>query len=286
MTTLERAILKTLAYADIFDYPLKEQEIWRYLIGSGKFSRFRASLATLIQRKIIFSKAGYFGFKKREGLVSKRLKYARIAEEKLPVAQKAARLLGLIPTVRLVGVSGALAMRNAPPDDDIDLFIITAPETLWTTRFIVTLLLDILNLRRRPGEKRFRNKICLNMYLDAGLMRLPGKEQDLYSAHEVAQLNILVNKFYTYEHFLQSNMWAKKFLPHAFVAVAFHFKTNYAWWGKVLGGVESILKTAQLGFMQKKRTHELISENLLRFHPTDARERVLGEYGKRLTQFD
>lgn len=287
MAQLQKNILSTLCYADVFSYPLKEQELWQYLIGrETKLSRFRAALAELLQKKQVVTRHGLYVLKNRTENIPLRFTRGKIARFKMERARRVASLLNFIPTVWLVGVSGALAMHNAPREDDIDLFIITAPGTLWTTRLFATLLLDVFKLRRKPHDTKFRNKICLNMFLDALLLKLPKKEQDLYGAHEVAQMKPLVNKYHTSERFLQSNFWVKKFLPHAFATAKGSYKTNSAWRGRGLSSLESLFKIVQLRYMRQKRTNEMIVDKLLRFHPKDARERVMREYKKRLKLVD
>lgn len=285
MTSLEKAILATLCYADVFDYPLTERETWKYLIGkSTTLVKFRSALKNLLVKKRVFQKDHLYTLPKRVTLAELRKNRERIAKGKIRLAKKAARILSYIPTVNLIGVSGALAMHNAPGDDDIDFFLITSPRTLWTTRLLVTLLLDLLRLRRKPRDTKYRNKICLNMFMDRKYLELPKKEQDLYSAHEVAQLKVFVNKAHAYEDFLRENAWVKRFLPHAF-ATTKHMHHQNDRWGRVVGIAEPFCKWLQLTFMRKRRTREVTTETLLKFHPVDAREKVMGEYKVKLDRF-
>src|SRR3989344_8169404 len=94
------------------------------------------------------------------------------------------KLLSLVPPVKLVGLSGSVAMLNADEDHDIDLFIITAKNRLWTGRFIILILAQLLGLRRRREDNtgkdehvaggnpltdsgvQYKNKVCLNLFFD------------------------------------------------------------------------------------------------------------------------
>ena len=122
------------------------------------------------------------------------------------------------------------------------------------------------------------------MYLDSSRLILPRNEQDLYSAHEVAQLKPLLNRKHTYELFLKSNLWAKQYMPHAFFASK-KVKADKNGWGSAVVFVETMAKWLQLRHMQKRLTNEIIGDKLLRFHPVDARERVMGEYQSRIKKF-
>lgn len=278
MTKTARSLLKTLAYADIFDFPLREDELWRYFIGTKtRLSKFRETLHALVNQGHIEMNFGYYCLKGRRQLIPKRIKRKKITATKLRIARDASLLLKHIPTIWFIGVSGAVAMGNAPLDDDIDIFIITAPGSLWTTRLIVTSLLDIKNLRRKPGDKIYKNKICLNMFMDASVLVLPRTERDLYGAHEVVQLRPLVNKNKTFSAFIYENRWVSSFLPHAV-----SFSKTRVFTRMANNPLEVISKKIQLIYMSKRRTNEKLNDTLLRFHPRDARLRVIPAYYQKL----
>lgn len=276
------SLLKTLVYADIFAYPLKENELWRYFVGKKiSLVKFRQSIKMLCETKKIGERDGYYFIKSHQQFIEIRKKREKFAIAKLAIAKRAARLLSIIPTIYFIGVSGALAVSNAPVHDDIDFFIITAPHTLWTTRFLATALLDVFNLRRKPGQTSFKNKICLNMFMDAAKLVLPRAQRDLYSAHEIVQLKYVVNKNLTYEQFLKANSWVHRLLPQAISTPRVKhpsFRQKFYWLHKF----ERIIKFLQIRYMQKKRTTEKINSYLLRFHPQDMRAIVNEEYKQRL----
>ncbi|MBI4225790.1 hypothetical protein HY612_01635, partial [Candidatus Roizmanbacteria bacterium] len=62
------------------------------------------------------------------------------------------KLLFLSPQIKLIGLSGSVAMLNADESHDIDLFIITAKNRLYTGRFIALILAQILGMRRRRHQ--------------------------------------------------------------------------------------------------------------------------------------
>ena len=57
----------------------------------------------------------------------------------------------------------------------------------------------------------------------------------------------------------------------------------------MLGGTEMIIellaKNFQLWYMRKHRTHEVISDSTLRFHPNDARVWIKRKFAIRLSRF-
>ena len=210
---LRASILKTLVYADIFDYPLTRQEIYHWSIGPS-------SLKTPIHHPKIKSLDSYYFLAGRQKIVSLRQARAHWSQQKLHLATKVGEWLKIIPTIKLVAVTGALAMSNSAVTDDIDLMIVTSPHTLWLTRPLVVLLLEISGLRRRPTRRysldarRFNDKICLNLWLDPTSLAVPPPKRNLYTAHEVAQVKPLWDRHHTYAHFLSANRWINKYLPN------------------------------------------------------------------------
>ena len=149
MTTKQR-ILATLAYADVFDFPLTRSELRQWIIGP---------VTPLIPKNIqeteqsISHGVTYFTLSGRISIVHIRIARALAAYQKWLRIRRIARRFLWIPTVRLVGVSGGFAVDNARAEDDIDLFFITERGSLWVTRLLVTVTADLLGLRRRPRER-------------------------------------------------------------------------------------------------------------------------------------
>ncbi len=209
---MKSAIIKTLLYADIFDYPLKPEEVWQWLIWEKKElpSKLNFEKALSDFKKI----KGLYSLNDKRELVILRKQREKYSAKKFIKARKISRIAGIIPLVKFVGITGALAMENAKEDDDIDFLIITASGWLWTTRFLITILLNLLGVRRKPQDKVFKDKICLNLFLEED--HLGFKKQNLFLAHEISQVRPLVDKNKTYQRFLAANKWVKNYLPNAF----------------------------------------------------------------------
>ena len=139
---LSSAILSALAYHDIFDYPLESPEIGDLLVKKKTRKELVARELKRLREKAEVGKSGnYYFLKNRQKIVAIRKLRTRYSKVKLKRAAFFAKLLKFIPSVKLVAVSGALAMKNSRKDDDIDLVIITSKGLLWTTRFLANLLL-------------------------------------------------------------------------------------------------------------------------------------------------
>jgi predicted nucleotidyltransferase len=212
MTGCQQAILKTLAYADVFSYPLTAKEIHLFLIGQ---KTNQTDLAKELKGlKNVSQKRGFFYLKNQEKIFFLRQKRKKYSQEKLKIARKVTGWLKLVPWIKMVGITGNLAMNNADMDDDIDLLIVTTKDRLWLSRLSAILIAELLRVRRRPGQKSVANKICLNMFLDEVHLKIPQKEQNLLTAHEICQLRPFFSKDNFYQKFIQQNQWSQKFLPN------------------------------------------------------------------------
>ncbi|MCC7361375.1 MAG: hypothetical protein IT317_17950 [Anaerolineales bacterium] len=202
----DEAIFRTLLYADIFDYPLTPHEIHYYLIettASREAVLARLADSPWLQARLAHS-AGYVMLSDRQALSAVR-QARRVASAALwPPARRWAAVLGALPFVRLVAVTGALAVDNSPAADDIDYFIITAPGRVWLAR---ALAVGVVRLARL-----WRVGLCPNYVLAHSA--LAQRRRDLFVAHDLAQMVPLVG-LGVYAELRAANPWVADFLPHA-----------------------------------------------------------------------
>lgn len=270
-----------LVYADIFDYPLTGEEMWRWSVGGIRLPKVP-----------VVTDGTYFALSGRKSIISLRNKRAEYAPPKWERVRHISRLFRMVPTVKLVGVTGGLAMDNADRLDDIDLFFIVRPKTLWISRLLVTLVAELSGARRRPDDAKVRDLVCLNMFMTEDALALPVGERDLFSAHEVLQMVPLWDAGGTYRKMLAANRWVEKFLPNAWKEKTKRAPThdliperNIAL-GKMLGLMEPLVRRIQLTYMNSRRTNEVIAAGMIRFHPHDARHWIREKLAKRLKRWD
>lgn len=257
----------SLKYHDIFNYPLTIEELKKWKIGP-KFLIFNSQF-------LINKKSNFYFINKREKIVKKRLQNEKYSKKKLVIAKKAANLISKIPTVSFIGVTGSLAMMNSNKNSDIDLIIITKPNTLWNTRLICYLVIWFFGYKIRKPNNRFeKDKLCLNMWLDEANLVWDKKDRNIYTAHEIAQIIPLVNKNNNYENFLYLNRWILSYWPNAVSVQSTKFKVQkqqklsirYS----VLGTIfEKIAFKLQYFYMRNKITTEIVTPSKAIFHKND-----------------
>ncbi len=284
----KKNVLKTLLYSDIFDYPLKKEEIYLFLISNKKTS-LKAIEKDLEKTKEINFKKGFYFLKGKEKLIVIRKKREKNSLIKLRKAKKIAKKLSLIPTIKFIGISGNLALKNSDKRDDIDFFIVSSRNTIWISRFLVVLVLRALGVYRKRGEEKVSNKICTNMFIDEENLAFSRKRKNLFTAHELIQLLPVIDKEHIYQKILFKNKWVLDYLPNSFSKIEFintlFTKNENKKKNIFLSIFNTILKIPQVLYMQKHKTKEEISDKILAFHPFDHKDYVLETYGKKLQKY-
>ena len=286
------AILKTLLYAEIFDFPLKKKEIYSYLISPKKISLARVLRDLNYLKNKISLDGDYLFINNKKSLVLKRIEREEISKNKMVFAINVIKKLAFIPTVKFVGISGALAMRNCEEEDDIDLFVITEENTVWFSRLFLILYLKFLRVYRGKKEKNVKNKICLNMMVDEKQMSFKDNDKNLYTAHEIIQLIPVLDKKNTYQKFIKQNSWIYELLANYKFDKKIYFKSknNFLDESFVLllknSSIEHVSEIVQKKYMNEFITKEIIRDGFLAFHPFDYKQFALREYNKKLRKFN
>lgn len=203
---IESAILQAVAYADIFDYPLTAREIHHYLVLVPA-SRDKVGAALDTGRPVsgrLSRQQDYFTLPGREAIVSTRNRREENAIRMWPRAMRYGRLIGAMPFVRMLALTGALAVNNVEPDDDIDYLIVTEPGRLWLCRALIILLVKL--------AVRWGDVICPNYFLSEDALVL--RERNLFTAHEMVQMVPLAGMA-IYQRMRKLNGWVHSFLPNA-----------------------------------------------------------------------
>jgi hypothetical protein len=279
------AIVKTLLYSDIFDFPLTKNELWQYLmtdlvITKGQFEKSLIDLLTA-NKPLITKKDDLYCMHGREKIIVKRQKNASEVTKKLKLADKAVAYLSYIPTISFIGLSGGLSVGKATKHDDIDLFIITKKNTLFLTRLYVLFVLEVLGLRRRRIEPNPADKICTNFFLDETHLSWPKQSRDIYIAHEIAQLKPLFERNNTHKIFLQKNRWVQAFLPNTLQAIERATPKNVRNFlslqavSLMLRPAEPLASLLQKSVMKRHQTTETITKERLALHPNDYRPKTM-----------
>lgn len=214
--TLEQAIVEALVYSDIFEYPLRLDELHRYLPMRAKVDELPTALEALQGQ--VGEKDGFYFLVDREEIVTIRKDREVRSKRLFPVALKFGRILGSLPFVRMVALTGSLAVMNVSKNADFDYMIVTVPGRVWTARAFALLFNRITRL--------FGHTLCPNLIVAE--TRLDWPLHDLYSARELFQM-FPITGIDVYQKLIGVNEWAREFLPNAETTISEVFKTSEVW---------------------------------------------------------
>ncbi len=207
MLGIEVAILRTVLYADVFQFPMTPQEIHHFLIADApaSFSQVEQALASPVLKKLLIVKDGYVMRAGRDELAALRREREQVASRLWGNAVTYGVWLGRLPFVRMVVMTGALSMRNpSMHDDDLDYMLVTTAGRVWLARAFAIV---VVRLGKLQGIT-----VCPN-YVVAETA-LYQERHNLFIAHEVVQM-VPVCGHAHYQAMRDQNAWVLGHLPNA-----------------------------------------------------------------------
>lgn len=204
-TDIERDILLTLMYYDIFSYPLKAEEIAICSqLKEVNSTIIQESIGQLIEKEHIIHERGFYSLQNASEWVDKRLENNARALNVMPKAKFIAQFIGCFPYIRAVFLSGSVSKNVLAADGDIDYFILTEPQRLWLARTLLILFRKIFLFN---SHKYF----CVNYFLDIENVEIEDKNR--FSATELSYLIPVYGQEY-YLPLMEKNNWYRDFFPH------------------------------------------------------------------------
>ncbi len=203
-TACKKGVVETLAYFDIFHYPLTSGEIRQFLPVKVDERFLQDCLHELQEEKTVFLSHGFYSIQNNPLLAHRRRQGNQWAEKLLAKAWRIGRFLYQFPFVRAVGISGSLSKNYADEKADIDFFIITKANRLWIARTLMHLYKKLTFL---TGRQHF---YCMNYYIDEKALLL--EEKNVFTAIEIKTL-LPVSGEQTMKLFFGMNNWANEWLP-------------------------------------------------------------------------
>lgn len=282
----EEAIVRSVLYAAVFDYPLTLSQLRQTLIGSAQTPseivaalRHSTALAALVE-----TRDGYIFPAGRPDLIDIRRRREQRSRGFLAEHGPLLRLIAALPYVRLLGLSGSVAHLNMENGGDLDIFIVTKGARVWSTAVAVILLAKALGRRRT---------LCANFIVADTALAFD--QHDLFSANQVINLKPLVGDD-TYRRLLDANPFVHDFYPNFHAPNAGHLRVRQP---AVLRGVKAVAevagwlpsalaelmcRTAYRGYLRRKSAswaspeQVVLGDTVLKLHTRSHRARVLSRF--------
>lgn len=189
-----------------------------------------------------------------------------------------------IPGLEMLGIWNSIAMNGATQDSDIDLYIVTSQNRMWLVRILVTLIFQILGVRKTESKHAWR--FCLSFFSTREWMDFKkfALDYDPYLYFWVITFQPIINKNLCYESFLWvNNSWADIHVYKDSVQKN-HENIVYKW----VTGPEGIIwnfcnKICRHFFLPRTLAHFealnkpygiIINQSVLKFHNADVRKDI------------
>ncbi len=280
------AILRTLAYADVFDYPLNTAEIHHNLIAQhATMAQVTQALAQPWLSARLDRCDDWFVLRGRSACCGIRAARAQASARLHAQARRWGTRMAALPFVRMLAITGSLAVNNAESQADIDLLIVTTPGRVWLTRALV---IGLVRLARLTGVR-----LCPNYVLSERV--LAQQRRDVYVAHDLVNMRLLYGPE-VFARMHMANAWQHAHLPNAPVsgtnglalssaARALKHGLELALSGRIgskLEQVEHSRKARKLRAQAHAGSAALLDADHVKGHFNDHRAPVLVAYATRL----
>lgn len=289
---LKEAIVKAIAYFDLFDFPLTDFEVWQYIEMPCDLGEVVKILEAGVEK--IEYQDGFYFLSGREAVIKTRMQRYNYTDRKMRRVKFLCRIFRFIPWVELVAVGNLIGQHNLRDNGDIDLLVITQEKRVWISRFFCVAVIKILGWR--PTAENTRDKICLSFFvssdsLDFFSLRL--RDDDIYFKYWLVGLVPVYDSGHFYKKLINANRWLNQELPNLIdkkVSPRLMIKPIMSDYAREVidlfsGGLEPQFKNWQLKIMPEnlkklanKGTAVIISDNILKFHENDRRKLFQAKY--------
>jgi len=192
------------------------------------------------------------------------------------------KYISWIPWLKMVWIWNSISMNYSTKNSDIDLFIITSPDSMWLNRILITLIFTILRVRKT--SKNHAWMFCLSFFSTTNWLNFWNfaLKDDIYIYFWIIYFKPILNIDNTYELFIKENKkWANfdKYIDiNNDSSTLINKKRNIL--------IKIINNTLIKIFLPKTLKHYkelwkpiwvIINNNMLKFHNNDIRENIRKE---------
>jgi predicted nucleotidyltransferase len=189
----------------MFKFPLQSHEVLDYMTTSCTLDEVDRVLSSLVKDDRVYQFDDYFLISNNKDWIGRRIEGGIRADKDIQKARVISRILMAFPFVRMVSISGSLSKGYADKKSDIDFFIVTSNNQLWTCRTMLHLL------KKMTFLFNLQDNFCMNYFIAEEHLEI--EERNYFTAIELSTL-IPVSGVSYYNKLLQSNQWLFDYLPN------------------------------------------------------------------------
>ncbi|OGC81423.1 MAG: hypothetical protein A2V81_04175 [Candidatus Abawacabacteria bacterium RBG_16_42_10] len=138
-------------------------------------------------------------------------KHAQLKEKFQEKITQLKKIAASIPEITDIFLVNSYALGSLKETSDIDLLVITKPDTMWWTRLKLTAALELAGIRRKPGN--IEEQFCLSFFITENAMDMSkiAIDDDLYLHFWISSVQSLLNRSLSSWH--EQNPWLKDIFP-------------------------------------------------------------------------
>lgn len=308
VTELEQSIIKTLCWFSVFEYPITSFEIHKWLL-EPKRPFDLSDVCRVLEtsewlKKYVWQKSGFFGLKLIDGKtvesddwILKRQKGYLDTVKKMRVLKHVGIYFQLFGSVRMVSAVNSIAWSQTQPKSDIDLFVVTKPNSIWFTRFWMVLPFVILNARPMGQDSNLRSGkqvFCFSFFLSEdslSMKQMQLDDEDYYLPLWIKSMIPILDRRQMLRKIRLENSWINKYIPNAqFRSVHVLHRPKYIpsllfptpISNHVYRKIQERRFPVSIRTLANKDTRVIVSDSVLKFHDGDRRAFFRDEFKKRL----
>lgn len=296
--SLRQAILATLHYFDLFDWPLTVQEVEDYLYGwSAPQSAIEATLS--VMKEEIGHVQGFYCLAGREKICELRKEREKIAHRLWKRANRFSWIFALCPFLKMTAVCNSLAYGNVKETSDIDVFIVVENGKLATARFFLKVLTQIFGMR--VHHDKIAGRFCLSFFVSEKAVNLEHLAFE-FDPH-LAYFSWLMTPIYGEDAYLKLLKANEKWLGRYFRRIPSSRLNRLrkhpvaSFFGIIIAGFLRIFSGLPELFFNKIQSHKdqerkkqfsdslggiVINKDIFKFHEDDPRLGIAEKFMKRL----
>lgn len=187
-------------------------------------------------------------------------------------------VLRALPFITAIAFSGGTANYGLDRHDDIDLFIVTKPFTVY----LVYLMIHVISLVTRS-----RHILCINYLVDEQAAEIT-INRDLYTAHQIIALKSYKNDHYL-RHFLHTNAWVTHHYPNFPMPGDNGYRGGsivYALFRPINWALRMLYRRwYRITIQESNESSIVLSEHVMKLHTRDYRAKVISEFETRWQEY-
>jgi len=271
---IQKALEKTLLYSKLFNSGVKINELHSFLLEREVTKeQLESAIKSLLAKNLIYINEGTV-------ILNRKIELFYTRKNKtinVNLISKLLKILQQIPFISTIAFSGGTANYGIENHEDIDLFIITKPYTVYIVYFIIHITALLL---------KSREIVCTNYLIDEKEIQIK-QQHDLYTANQIITLVPFKNKSFL-NHFLNRNEWVKSHYPNYTTPESMRYKKSALF---IIFRPFNLIFKFLYRFRYKKYLNQsnnseiILSEHIIKLHTHDYRLKVLNEFQKQWDKY-